>query len=372
MAAQAASGAAERGRLPDRVVRLGIRRLLARRLRQERAGRSATARATRRAELVEAMSSGPIAHYTDEANEQHYELPPRFFELTLGPRRKYSGCLFDETRLDAPLDTAADELAAAEEAMLARTCANAGLIDGMTVLDLGCGWGSLSLWVAEHYPRCRITAVSNSAAQRAAIEAAAAERGWSGRLQVVTADINDFAPSAALGQDGRFDRIISVEMLEHTRNWRELLHRLAGWLTPETGRALVHVFCHREVAYLFEPRHEHDWMARHFFTGGLMPSDDLLSAFDDDLEIEAQHRFDGRHYRRTSEAWLANLDANRAEALRLCVEVYGADGAERWLQRWRLFHLACAELFGAGRGDEWYVCHYLLRPTARTDREENS
>ncbi|MEM9611622.1 MAG: cyclopropane-fatty-acyl-phospholipid synthase family protein [Actinomycetota bacterium] len=352
-----AAGAAERGLVPDPLSRIGIRRLLARRLQQEGVGDPADERRDRRRDLVAAMSAGPIALFTDEANEQHYELPPRFFELMLGPRRKYSCCRFDD--LSSPMAEAAGQLAAAEDAMLAATGENAQLEDGMRLLDLGCGWGSLTLYVAEQFPACRITAVSNSGPQRAYIEARAAERGWSERVTVRTADINDLALTA--GDGAPFDRVISVEMFEHMRNWRALLERVSTWLSPD-GRALIHVFCHRELPYLFEPRHDDDWMARHFFTGGLMPSADLLSAFGEHLEVEDTTRFDGRHYQRTSEAWLARLDANREEALALCREVYGADDAERWLRRWRLFHLACAELFGAEGGAEWFVQHYRLRP----------
>lgn len=351
-----AAAAAERGLVPDPLVRVGIRRLLARRLHQEGAGAPAAERQARRRALEAAMADGPIAVFTDEANEQHYELPPRFFEVMLGPRRKYSCCLFDD--LGGPMSAAAGELTAAEDAMLAATCTNADLEDGMRLLDLGCGWGSLTLYVAEHFPQCHITAVSNSAPQRAYIEARADESGWSDRVDVRTVDINDLD----LAGEEPFDRIVSVEMFEHMRNWQALLERVSTWLASD-GRALVHVFCHRELPYLFEPRHDDDWMARHFFTGGLMPSADLLATFGEHLEVEETTRFDGRHYQRTSEAWLANLDQHRAEALALCRQVYGAGEAERWLRRWRLFHLACAELFGARNGTEWFVQHYKLRPT---------
>ena len=337
---------AERGQLPEFALRAGIRRLLRGRLRQIGEGGSAAV-ARRRGELLEALRQGPIAVATREANEQHYEVPAELFQRVLGARLKYSGCYWPD---------GTDGLDQAEEAMLELTCRRAGVEDGMEILDLGCGWGSLSLWLAERYPRSRVLAVSNSEPQRHFIEARAAERGFD-RLEVVTCDINRFHSSRA------FDRVISVEMFEHMRNYRELLARIAGWLVPD-GRLFVHVFCHRQRPYLFERDGSADWMARHFFTGGLMPSADLFLEFGEDLRVEESWLVDGRHYERTARAWQRRLEADRAAVLELFGEVYGAGEARRWYHRWRLFFLACAELFAYNEGREWLVGHYRLRPAA--------
>ena len=336
---------AERGWLPDSVVRLGIRRLLRGRLRSIERETEAE-RTELIAELVAQMDASPLALATDTANEQHYEVPAGFYQLALGERLKYSSCFW-------PRGTA--DLDAAEVAMLERTCENAGLADGMSVLELGCGWGSLSLWMAEALPSSEIVAVSNSGTQKEFIDAEAQRRGLE-NLTIVTADMNDFEP------DGRFDRVVSVEMFEHMRNYRELLRRIRGWLEPD-GRLFVHVFCHRRWPYTFEMEGDDDWMAAHFFTAGLMPSDDLLYQFGDDLEVERHWSFSGEHYERTSEAWLENLDKNRQGALAVFSDTYGAANAALWLQRWRIFFMACAELFGLHRGQEWWVSHYLLAPT---------
>jgi cyclopropane-fatty-acyl-phospholipid synthase len=333
---------AEGGLLPDPVLRWGIRRLLRQRLGDEgQGGPEATAERLRR--WVEACRTGPIAIETDAANAQHYRVPPEFFVRVLGPRLKYSCALFPP---------GVDELGAAEEAMLALTAERARLGDGQEILELGCGWGSLTLWMAERYPRARILAVSNSPDQRAFIEARARERGL-GNVEVVTADVNRFAT------DRIFDRVVSVEMFEHLRNYEEAMARVAGWLKPG-GLFFVHIFVHRQLAYAFEARDASDWMSRHFFTGGQMPSDDLLLHFQDALRILGRWRVSGEHYRKTSEAWLAKLDAARDEVLALFRREYGPDEAPRRLHRWRIFFLACAELFGFRRGGEWFVGHYLF------------
>ncbi len=333
--------------MPDAVLRLAIRRLLARRLRDEEAG-DAGAVGRRTDELVRAMRESPIALATADANAQHYEVPPRFFELALGRRLKYSCCFYPSRA------TTLDE---AEEAMLALTGERARLADGQDVLELGCGWGSLTLWMAERFPNSRITAVSNSRDQRAFIEARARRRGLS-NLSVVTADMNSFDAGAT------FDRVVSVEMFEHMRNWPVLLSRVAGWMRPD-ARLFLHVFSHREVAYPFEVRDASDWMAREFFTGGLMPSDGLLARFQEDLAIEEHWRVDGTHYARTAEDWLANLDRRRAEALDVLAGAYGPRHARERFWAWRLFFLACAECWGYRGGSEWIVSHYRLRPSLR-------
>jgi cyclopropane-fatty-acyl-phospholipid synthase len=340
-----AMGAVERGLLPDPVVRLGIRQLLRATLERERAGGAAATHA-RRERLLAAMRESPVALHTREANHQHYELPPRFFETVLGPRLKYSCALFGPGVTD---------LARAEEDMLALTAGRAGLADGQRILELGCGWGSLTLWMAERFPGARITAVSNSAPQRGFIESRAAERGLA-NVRALTADMNAFAP------DGRFDRVVSVEMFEHMRNWEALLRRVAGWLERD-GALFLHVFCHRDLAYPFEVDGGSDWMARYFFTGGLMPSFDLPRAFPEALRVTDAWAVNGEHYAKTCRAWLARQDAHRDEVLAVFRGTYGAD-APVWFERWRVFFLACAELFGWADGHEWHVGHYRL---ARAD-----
>jgi cyclopropane-fatty-acyl-phospholipid synthase len=335
---------AESGRVPDAAVRAGIRRIVADRARETRAPDFETRLARKRA-FLEGLRDGPIARATDRANEQHYELPPAFFEAVLGPRLKYSCALFD---------AGVRSLDEAEERMLATTCARAGLTDGMRVLDLGCGWGSLSLWIAERFPASRVLGVSNSKPQREFILGRAAARGLT-NVEVVTADVNAFDP------ERRFDRVVSVEMFEHVQNHAALLARVAGWLTPE-GRLFVHHFCHREAAYPYETDGSRDWMGRYFFTGGIMPSEDLLLHHQRDLEVEAQWRVSGRHYEKTSNAWLARQDASRDAVTAALVEAYGRDEAEAWRQRWRMFFMACAELFGFRGGDEWFVTHVRMAP----------
>ncbi len=290
------------------------------------------------------MRAHPIAENTDEANAQHYEVPAEFFRLVLGPRRKYSSCVYGDGVFS---------LAQAEEKALAETCAHADLFDGHDILELGCGWGSLSLWMAEHYPASRVTAVSNSHSQRLAIEATAREKGFS-NLTVITQDMNDFQAAS------RFDRIVSVEMFEHMSNWQALLERVGGWLRRD-GRLFLHVFTHRDTPYRFDMNDKEDWIAQHFFTGGIMPSHGLVRRFPNLFEVEAEWRWSGEHYRRTAMDWLANFDRHSKTIDGIFRAVYGADAA-MWKRRWRVFFLATAGLFGDSGGSVWGVSHYRLKP----------
>ncbi|MEO8464347.1 MAG: class I SAM-dependent methyltransferase [Gammaproteobacteria bacterium] len=336
--------ATERGVVPDRLVRVGIRRLLHARL-TEIAANDPAAAATQTEAFVGAMRDAPIALVPHLANEQHYEVPSAFFGHVLGRRRKYSSAWWPE---------GVHGLDAAEDAALAATAEHAGLADGQRILELGCGWGSLTLWMAERYPHARITAVSNSHSQRTYIETELGSRGLT-NVQVVTTNV------AELQCAERFDRVVSVEMFEHLRNWPEMFRRVSGWLEPH-GRFFMHVFVHRGTPYSFEARDASDWMARHFFSGGMMPSDDLALRFQDHLAIVARWRWDGTHYARTAEAWLANMDARREVLTPILAETYGVDHAALWWTRWRLFFMSCAELFGHDRGREWWVAHYLFEP----------
>lgn len=332
---------AESRLLPDWLIRWGIRRLLADGVAARRRADAAHVAADQ-ARMIAMMSEGPIAVHTQAANEQHYELPPSFFGLVLGPHRKYSGCLWE---------AGTTTLEEAEAASLRATCEHAQLADGQQILELGCGWGSLTLWMAEHYPKATITAVSNSRPQREYIMSQATIRGLH-NVRVVTADMNDYAP------DDTFDRVVSVEMFEHMRNWKELFCRITGWLRP-SGMLLLHIFVHRDRPYFFETGGQVNWLSDYFFTGGVMPSDRLpLYLSGEGLTLQEQWKQDGTHYQRTANAWLENLDRHHDDVLRLMRQTYGPHVAALWLQRWRMFFMACAEMWGYQRGSEWWVSHY--------------
>ncbi|HWU64322.1 MAG TPA: cyclopropane-fatty-acyl-phospholipid synthase family protein [Ensifer sp.] len=331
--------AAERVNLPDWLTAAGVEFLVGRTGR-----RLQSVCATEEAMFFETMKAYPIAIHTDEANQQHYEVPAEFFGLALGARRKYSCCFYESDV--ASLDQA-------EVAALKRTVENAGLVDGQTILELGCGWGSLSLYMAEHFPNSRIVAVSNSASQRTYIESVAAARGF-GNLAVRTANMTEFDPQA------QFDRIVSVEMFEHMSNWHELLTRTRAWLKPD-GRLFMHIFTHRDRSYRFDHRDQADWIAQHFFTGGIMPSHGLIRRFSDIYKVEQEWRWNGQHYEKTARHWLENFDNNDEAVRHVLSECYGEE-AQVWHRRWRLFFLATAGLFGHNGGETWGVSHYRLAP----------
>ncbi|HET9124569.1 MAG TPA: cyclopropane-fatty-acyl-phospholipid synthase family protein [Solirubrobacteraceae bacterium] len=340
--------ALEHGLAPDGLLRAGS--LYGAWARERREGRGGVgAQGERLRALVERMSSGPVAESVQAANEQHYELAPEFLGLILGPRRKYSGCLWQ-------WPDGSGSLAQAEEAMLELSCERAGIEDGMRVLDLGCGWGSLTLWLAERYPACSVLGVSNSGSQREWILGEAARRGLS-NVSVETADVNTFDPGTA-----GFDRVMSIEMFEHMRNWRELLRRISRWLEPGVGRAFIHVFSHRTLPYLFEGT----WAAARFFTAGLMPSHDLMLHFQEDMIVRDQWAVPGTHYARTLRAWLARLDASLEEAAAVLRHSGRSEReARRLVATWRLFLLSTEVTWGYRGGERWLVSHYLLEPRPR-------
>jgi len=331
----------EKNLLPDWLIRIGIRRLLRQRL-EEIEHPTPAIQVTLFAEALRTM---PIAINTTESKEQHYEVPTEFYLRCLGPRLKYSSCYYergDET------------LAQAEERMLALTCERARLADGLDILELGCGWGSLTLWMAEKYPHARIIGVSHSRTQREHILGEAARRGLA-NVRIITCDMNDLDLIPA-----SFDRVVSVEMFEHMKNWPRLMANITRWLRAE-GLFFAHVFTHSRFAYHFEVRDESDWMSRYFFTGGLMPAHALFPYFQDDLKLVQDWKVNGQHYAQTAEHWLQNMDAHRAEIMPLFEKTYGAGQAVKWWSYWRVFYLACAELWWFRNGEEWLVSHYLFR-----------
>ena len=333
---------AEKGLLPDSFIRFGIKRLCSERLAKV-SSFSDEDMEKEHAAWIEVLKKSPIALVPEKANEQHYEVPPRLFELVLGNKLKYSSGFWPE---------GVSSLDQSESAMLDLTSERAGLIDGQDILELGCGWGSLTLYMAEHFPKSKITAVSNSNDQRQFIEERCRQLKLD-NVRVITADMNDFRA------EGLFDRVVSIEMFEHMRNYEKLLGRVNTWLKKE-GKLFVHIFSHQKVAYPFEDNDDADWMAREFFSGGQMPSHRLLMSFPGQMKIEKDWRVSGTHYEKTSLAWLQKMDKNKAEVLELFKKTYGENDAKSWFQRWRIFFMSCEVLFGFGRGSEWGVSHYLF------------
>lgn len=334
---------AEKGYVPDSFIRFGIRRLVEERLRNTGNGSTEHNQLIKN-DFIESMRKSPLAVETNKANEQHYELPPAFFDLVLGKHKKYSSCLYRNGT--ATLDEA-------EADMLKLYCERAQFDDGMNILELGCGWGSLTLWLGEKYPNSRITAVSNSNSQREYINQQANKRGIN-NINIITCDINN------LSIDQQFDRVVSIEMFEHLRNYHLLFNKISNWLKPD-GKLFFHIFTQKTLPYLFEIQNENDWMSRYFFTGGMMPSDDLPLYFQADLTLEQHWSLSGSHYEKTANHWLNNMDNNNESIMKILRDVYGKKYEVIWFNRWRMFFMACAELFGYRNGQEWLVSHYLFR-----------
>ena len=334
---------AERGLMPDFLIRAGIRNLCRKRLQQCKTD-DCEANAQLVEDYIRSVDQAPLAVLTEKANEQHYEVPAAFYHKVLGQNLKYSSCYFEDLVSD---------LTTAENKALELTCEHADLEDGQQILELGCGWGSLSLWMAKNFPKSKITSVSNSNSQREYIMGQAKERNLK-NLKVITADVNSFE------SDQTYDRVVSVEMFEHVRNHRGLFQRIHSWLNPD-GKLFTHVFCHRSTSYPFEVEGEDDWMSKHFFSGGTMPADELFLRISGSLELETRWRWSGIHYAKTSECWLENLDRNQSEVLELFKNEMSPEQAKRTFHRWRIFFLACAETFGFANGQEWWVSHYLFR-----------
>jgi cyclopropane-fatty-acyl-phospholipid synthase len=328
----------EKDLIPDWLIRIGIRRLLAQRIKDETATYNVAA-------YVADLKTRPLAEQTAAANEQHYEVPTPFYQYCLGKRLKYSGCYYATDR---------DSLDQAEEHMLALYAVRAQLADGQDILELGCGWGSLCLYNAAKFPNSRITAISNSRTQKEHIDTEARKRGIT-NLRIITCDINAFDITPA-----SFDRVVSVEMFEHLKNYQLLFRNIARWLRPG-GLLFTHIFTHDRLSYHFIARDETDWMSRYFFTGGQIPAHDLFSHFQDDLKLVSDWRVNGRHYQQTAEHWLQNMDQHRDEIIPLFRDTYGTDQALKWWCYWRVFYMSCAELWGYKNGEEWLVSHYLFR-----------
>lgn len=332
----------EKGLIPDVLIRWGIRRLLKQKLKDENRDGIELAY-ERKMQFINKLKSSPIAILPEQANKQHYEVPSEFFSLVLGKFMKYSSGFWAQGQTDFDRS---------QEDMLAITCERADLHNGDAILELGCGWGSLSLFMAQRYPHSKIMGVSNSRTQKLYIDAQIQRRSLT-NLEIITADMNHFQI------DKRFDRVVSVEMFEHMRNYQDLLAKISGFLKDD-GKLFVHIFTHKEFAYPYVETNDQDWIAKYFFTGGIMPSDDLLLYFQDHFQIHHHWRVSGEHYQKTSEAWLRNMNAHQTQIMTIFEKTYGVQDAVKWWNYWRVFFMACAELWGYRQGTEWMVSHYLF------------
>ncbi|WP_251358397.1 cyclopropane-fatty-acyl-phospholipid synthase family protein [Kangiella sp. TOML190] len=330
----------EKGLIPDQLIRSGIKKLCRQRL-EEQYANDCEMQSEQYHEFWQQLKQSKIAIETDKANQQHYELPTEFFQYALGDKLKYSSAYWSHS---------CDDLSQAELAMLNLYCERGQFYDGQEILELGCGWGSLTLFLAERYPNSRITAISNSHSQRKFIQQQADENQLE-NIQILTTDINDFE------SDKKYDRIVSIEMFEHVRNYQELFHKLSGWLNVD-GKVFLHIFCHRYLMYPYQEEGDDNWMGRYFFSGGQMPAADTFLLFQHELQLDKRWLLSGSHYEKTSNAWLENMDQNKDRIIPIFESTYGEDFANIWFQRWRIFFMACAELFGYAKGNEWMVAHY--------------
>ena len=333
-----------RGLIPDWILRRGVRSQG-----KERLNMMNKVDSTKEySKFINEASTGNIAVNTDDANNQHYEVDSEFFKYCLGKNLKYSCCFWDENTLD---------LDAAEDNMLEIYSQRAQITDGMSILDIGCGWGSLSLFLAQKYPKSEITGVSNSSSQKIFIDSVASERNIS-NLNIITRDINDFRA------EEKYDRILSIEMFEHTKNTKKLMNLINDWLNPN-GLFFMHVFAHKENPYYFDRDQKNAWMAKYFFTGGMMPNHNLFKDLKSNLEYQKSWILSGEHYERTSNAWLDKMDQNKSKILSLFERSNGSSVAKRKFHFWRLFYIACAEIFGYDNGNEWVVSHHLFKKSGK-------
>ena len=333
----------EKKLIPDFIIRQGIKNLLKKRI-QSLVSDNSEKNIQNKIQFIEKMNSSSIALVPELANEQHYEIPEEFYNYCLGKHKKYSSCYWNEKTKNL------DE---AELLSLKLTSQHAQLTNGLNILELGCGWGSFTLWIAKQYPKSKVTAVSNSSSQRLYILEQAKKRKLK-NISVITEDMNTFSPK------DKYDRVVSVEMIEHMRNHKKLFQKIASWLKPD-GLFFMHIFAHKTQPYLFEVQDEDDWMSQYFFSGGMMPSEDLPLFFQENLKIIDQWSWSGKQYEKTANAWLANIDSNEAKVMKILEKIYGKNHSKKWFQRWRIFFMSCAELWGYKNGNEWKVVHYLFK-----------